>query len=345
MALLCYYKLILGISLFIAESKYCHYETINISYHAIATRKSNLMYDLIIIGGGPAGLTAAIYAIRKRLEVLLISGDLGGKTNYRLQLPNLEKHLIINGEETVSRFASEIRYLDFARVLEKAETVQAIAGGYRVTTSDSKAYDSQALLIATGTEPRFLNIPGEREYLMRGLYFSAVSYAQLFVERTVIVVGDGRLALLAVKELALIAQQVILIAPARGELDTPLGQRLQTVPNVRLLWGWQPQAVRGDRYARSLVIARDGETEEIEADGIFVELGLLPNSGSVADLVTLDGAGRIQVDAYNRTSTPGIFAAGDVTNSYAEQVLVALGEGAKAALAVHEYLLDRPIQQ
>ena len=303
------------------------------------------MYDLIIIGGGPAGLAAAIYAIRKRLEVLIISRDLGGKTNYRLQLPYLDEHLIINGEEIVNSFASEIRYLYFARVLEKAETVQAIAGGYRVTTSNGKAYNSQTLIVATGTEPRYLNIPGEREYFMRGVCFSSISYAQLFVDRTAIIVGDSRLALLAARELAIIARQVILIPLTRGELDTPLGQRLQSANNVRILSGWQPQTVKGDYYARSLVIAKDGKTQEIEAEGIFVELGLDPNSGIVADLVALDEAERIQVDAYNRTSTPGIFAAGDVTNTYAEQVLVALGEGAKAALAAHEYLLDQPFER
>ena len=96
------------------------------------------MYDLIIIGGGPAGLTAAIYAIRKRLDVLLISPDLGGKTNFRLQLPEVEKHLVINGEETVNRFANEIRYLDFARNIDKVERVEEMAGGYRVITRGGK---------------------------------------------------------------------------------------------------------------------------------------------------------------------------------------------------------------
>lgn len=301
-----------------------------------------MIYDLIIIGGGPAGLAAAIYAIRKRLEVLLISPDLGGKTNYRLQLPDLEAHLIVNGEEIVSRFASEIHYLDFARIFEKAEKVEATASSYRITASNGESYDCQALIVATGTEPHHLNIPGEAEYLMRGLCFSAVSYASLFFERAAIVVGSGRLALLAAMELALIAQQVILVAPAREELASPLGQRLQVTANVRILEGWQPQEVRGDCYARSLLVAKGGEIQEIEADGIFVELGLQPNSALVADLVQLDGDGHIQIDARNRTSAPGIFAAGDVTDAYAEQVLVALGEGAKAALAVQEYLLDRP---
>lgn len=306
------------------------------------------MYDLIIIGGGPAGLTATIYALRKRWEVLLISPDLGGKTNYRLQLPDMAEHLILNGEEVISRFANEIHYLDFARVLAEVEKVEAIAGGYRLTTQGGKdgqlpnSYDSKSLIVATGTEPRLLNIPGEQEYKMRGLCFSALSYAPLLIERTAIVVGDRQLALLGAIELALIARQVILVAPTRGELEGPLGKHLQAMPNVRIVEGYQPQAVRGDRYARSLVVAREGDCQEIAADGIFVELGLQPNSALFADLVELDEEGFIKVDARNCTSAPGIFAAGDVTNAYTEQVLIAIGEGAKAALAAHEYLLTRP---
>ena len=308
-----------------------------------------MMYDLIVIGGGPAGLTAAIYALRKRLEVLVISPDLGGKTNYRLQLPDVEDHLVINGEEVVGRFASEIHYLDFARLLDQVEQVEAITGGYQVRTCGGKEqespnyYRSQALIIATGSEPCFLNIPGEKEYLMRGLCFSATSYAPLFIERTAIVIGDGKLALLATMELALIARQVTLVAPSHGQLDSPLGKRLQAMSHISLLEGYQPQAVKGNRFAHTLVVVKDGKTQKLTADGIFVELGLQPNSAIVAHLVELDGERRIKVDAHNRTSAPGIFAAGDVTNTYSEQVLVAIGEGAKAALAAHEYLLNQPL--
>jgi alkyl hydroperoxide reductase subunit F len=297
------------------------------------------MYDLIIIGGGPAGLTAAIYALRKRLEVLLLSKNLGGKTNYRLQLPDVEHHLVINGEEIVNRFISEIQYLDFARVTDEVEKIEAHAGGYQVDTSGGKAHATKTLIVATGTEPQFLNVPGERDYLMRGLCFSAMSYAPLFIDRATIVVGDTNLALMAAMELALIAKQVVLVAPTRGELDTLLGKRLQATANVLILEGYQPQAVRGDLYARSLVVAKEGDRRELFADGIFVELGLKPNSKIVADLVERESDGRIKVDFQNRTSASGIFAAGDVTNSYAEQVLIAIGEGAKAALAAYEYLL------
>ena len=310
------------------------------------------MYDLIIIGGGPAGLTAAIYALRKRLEVLLISKDLGGKTNFRLQLPDVEQHLVVNGEEIVNRFVNEIHYLDFAHVLDKVEKVESIAGGYRVHTRGGKEhehpigqYDAKALIVATGTRGKFLDVPGERNYLMRGLCFSAMSYAPLFIDRTTVVIGDEDLALRAALELSRIAREVTLVAPTHGQLDGVIGQRLQAASNVLILEGYKPIEVKGDVYARSLIVARDDDTREIKADAFFVELGLSPNSDFAAGLVELHPDGRIKIDARNQTSKPGIFAAGDVTDVYAEQVLIAVGEGAKAALSAYEYLLSQPAEE
>ncbi len=310
------------------------------------------MYDLIIVGGGPAGLTAAVYAIRKRLNVLLISMDLGGKTNFRLQLPDVEKHLVINGEETVNRFVNEIRYLDFTRMIDKVESVEEIPGGYRVTTRGGKeranppsAYETRALIVATGTRGRFLEVPGEKQFLMRGLCFSAMSYAPLFIEKTVVVVGNDDLALRAAMELALIAKHVTLIAPSHGKLDNIYGQRLHHMNNVVILEGYTPLEVKGDMYARSLVVGKGNDVRELYSDAIFVELGLKPNSAFLKNLVDFEEDGRIKIDAQNRTSKPGIFAAGDVTDVYAEQVLIATGEGAKAALSAYEYLLTLPIEE
>jgi NADH-dependent peroxiredoxin subunit F len=310
------------------------------------------MYDLIIIGGGPAGLTAAVYAIRKRLNVLLISKDLGGKTNFRLQLPDVEKHLIINGEETVNRFVNEIRYLDFARIIDKVESVEELPGGYRVITRGGKerehpqaVYETRAIIVASGTRGRFLDVPGEKQYLMRGLCFSAMSYAPLFIDKTTVVVGDDDLALRAALELSLIAKSVTLVAPTHGKLDNLIGQRLHKANNVLILEGYIAQEVKGDVYARSLIVGKNGDVRELAADAIFVELGLKPNSEMLGELVELEADGRIKVDVQNRASRPGIFAAGDVTNVYAEQVLIAIGEGAKAALSAYDYLLTLPIEE
>lgn len=299
------------------------------------------MYDLIILGGGPAGLTSTIYALRKRLNALLITRDLGGKTNYRIQLPFVEKHLVITGEEVVNRFTNEIDYLEFARVFAKAVKVEKIEGGFEVTTQEGGEFKCKTLIVATGALGKLLDVPGEKEFMMRGLCYSAVSYAPLFIERDVGVIGDRALALRSTAELATIANKVTLIAPSSGELESPLGENVLAAPNVEVLQGYKVEEVQGDDYARKLILVKGDEKRELEADAFFIELELDPQSDIVAGLVERDTAGRIIVDCRNRTSEEGIYAAGDVTNIIAEQVLIAVGEGAKAALAAYEYLLEK----
>ena len=299
------------------------------------------MYDLIILGGGPAGLTATVYALRKRLNVLLITRDLGGKTNYRLQLPFVEKHLVITGEEVVSRFANEIDYLEFARVFDKTEKVEKTKNGFKLSTREGQTYETKAIIVATGALGRLLKVPGEKDFMMRGLCYSAVSYAPLFIERDVVVIGDTKLALRSTAELARIARKVTLVAPSHGELDTPMGANVLKAENVEVLEGYQVEEVLGDDHARTLVVSKNGDRTELNADAFFVELELQPQSEIVKDIVELDEQDRIKIDARNRTSTEGLFAAGDVTDVIAEQVLIAVGEGAKAALAAYEYLLEK----
>lgn len=297
------------------------------------------MYDLIILGGGPAGLTATIYALRKRLNVLLITRDLGGKTNYRLQLPFVEKHLVISGEEIVNRFANEIDYVEHTRVFDKAERVEKTDTGFKVSTREGATYEGKSVIVTTGALARLLDVPGEREYMMRGLCYSAVSYAPLFIERNVVVIGDTKLALRSTAELAQIAEKVTLVAPSHGDLESALGKTVLGAKNVEVLEGYQVDSVKGDEYARQLVVKKDGDSMQLEADAFFVELELVPQSELVANLVERDELGRIVVDCRNQTSHEGIFAAGDVTNIIAEQVLISVGEGAKAALTAYEYLL------
>ena len=280
--------------------------------------------------------------MRKRLKVLLITPDLGGKTNYRLQLPDTEHHLVINGEEVLNRFLNEVEYLDFVRLMDTVDRVERLPQGFLVRTRGGQARSARALIVASGAHARRLDVPGEQDYMLRGLCYSAVSYAPLFVERDVVVVGDGGLALRAAAELACIARRVTLVAPTHGELDSPLGRQLITQPKVIVLEGYRVEAVKGDQYARSLVLRGGEKTLDFSADGFFIELGLIPHSGLVADLVECDSQGRIKVDVRNRTSAVGIFAAGDVTDAIAEQVLIAVGEGAKAALSAYEYLLEQP---
>ncbi len=298
------------------------------------------MYDLIVIGGGPAGLTATIYAIRKRLDVLLISKDLGGKTNYHLSLPWIEEYQVIRGTEIINKFRNELEYLDFARHMDSVESVRGEDGHFVITTSDERIFRSRAVIIASGTRQVRLNVPGEKEYTMRGLCYSAQSYAPLFIDKKTIVVGNGDLALRAAGELATVASHVTLITEGNGQLKTALGEKLSQASNVTILQHYHVVEVQGDGYARNVIVETPaGTATPIQADGTFIEMALTPNTQMVRGLVELDDNGRIVIDCGNRTNVPGLFAAGDVTNTYAEQVLIAIGEGAKAALSAYEYLL------
>jgi thioredoxin reductase len=298
------------------------------------------MYDLIVIGGGPAGLTATVYGIRKRLKVLLISKDLGGKTNYHLSLPWIEDYQLIKGLEIVNKFRSELEYLDFARHMEAVEKIQKIDGGFQINTKDGGELTARSVIVASGARQNFLNVPGEREFISRGLSYSAVSYAPLFIDRTVVVVGGGEVALRAAGELATVARHVYLVCEMGAAMNSLLGKKIESSQNVTLLKAHQVVEIKGDDFARSVVVKNpEGAVSELIVDGIFIEKELSPNTEMVADLVKLDDKGRIIIDTNNRTNVPGLFAAGDVTNTYAEQVLVAIGEGAKAALSVYDFLL------
>ncbi len=299
-----------------------------------------MMYDIIVVGGGPAGLTAAIYAIRKRLNVLLVSKDLGGKTNFRLELRGVEDYQVIRGLEIVGKFRAELEYLDFARHMEPVERVSRQQDAFAVHTQGGSELLTRAVVIASGTQHQRLNVPGEKEFLMRGLCYSAVSYAPLFIDKTTIVIGDGDLALRSAGELATVAEHVYLVGPTSAVLDSALGKKLKAAENVTVMERYQVTQILGEDYAERVTVkGPEGQEAEIRADGTFIEMALIPNSEMVAELVDLDVQGRIKIDARNRTSVPGIFAAGDVTDTYSEQVVVAAGEGAKAALSAYEYLL------
>jgi alkyl hydroperoxide reductase subunit F len=302
--------------------------------------KGDAMYDLIIIGGGPAGLTAAIYAIRKRLNVLLLTKDFGGKTNFRLALPWIQEYQVVRGLEVVNKFRSELEYLDFARHLDDVQKVAHKNGGFAVTTKGGQNLETKAVIVATGARQVRMGVPGEKEFTMKGLCYSALSYAPLFIDKTTMVIGDGELALRSAAELSTVAKHVYMACSTDKMFDSPLGRKLKGAENVTILTGSEVVEVKGDEYARTLVLKNpSGKTVMYDADAMFVEKALTPNSDMVKDLVELDDRGQIIVDCANRTNVPGLFAAGDVTNGYAEQVLVAVGEGAKAALSAYEYLL------
>ncbi len=299
------------------------------------------MFDLIIIGGGPAGLTAAVYALNKRLETLLISEDLGGKTVYAFTVKGYEGHEVIRGGDLVETFKRQLEYLHFAHQADRVTKVVPEDKHFAVLTQGGKRHEARAVIVATGALPKRLDVPGEKKLVGKGLSYSALSHAQLFIEREAALVGSSVRALSATAELAWIAKHVHLILPDAGEIDSPLGKKLRANPKVTLYEKTELKEVRGDEFVESIVVQGKGGKKEIKVDGLFIEMGVVPGSKFAADLGITDVNGRVKVDSKCNTSRAGIFAAGDVTDVFIEQVLIAIGEGAKAALSAYEYLINQ----
>jgi thioredoxin reductase (NADPH) len=297
------------------------------------------MQDLIIIGGGPAALSATVYALGKQLNTLMIYEKLGGKAG-------TEQHL--RGQSGAGATPS----VEAAHMLERAvaaqpecvlcdcvTSVSTIEAGFQITTQDHGTYQSRAVIVATGTTPRMLDIPGARELLGQGLGYSATTHAHLVAGKQVAVIGTTARALRGAAELAHTAARVYLVAPEAAGLDTPLAQALQRRPNLEVLADYRVKAVNGPFNVESVVVEHGHEHRWLRVDAAFVDLGLLPNSGFVQQLVRLDSDGFICVDARNATSLAGLFAAGDVTTGVGEQIFIAIGDGARAALSAYDYLL------
>jgi len=300
-----------------------------------------IMKDVIIIGGGPSGVAAAAYAIQMGLSTLIVSPDLGGKINYRFSIKNLPYINTVYGAELVPTFAAKIGPADHLR--QEIAEIKKIPKGFQLITTSGEAYLGRVLIIATGAKPQRLHIPGEKEFWGRGLSYSAISHAPLFVGKEVAIIGNNQRAQIAALELSRCAHSVFFIAPQPKALNPNLMERAKERGNLYLFTGWSVNIIEGKQFVTGITLQnQQGQLRDLKLDGVFVELGLIPNSELVAHLVERDEQGRIIINHRTATSHPGIFAAGDVTNIHGEQVPIALGEGIKAALSASEYLSSLP---
>jgi thioredoxin reductase len=302
------------------------------------------MDDVIVIGAGPAGLAAANYTAHHHLQTRVIAPDLAGKAAYRLWLPWMQEHESITGEETVERLRQQLLDLPQAtRYMDSVEQVFRHDNAFQVHTTEGGAFDSHAVIVATGVSPRALGVPGEQRLMGYGVTCSAVSHAPLFAGRRVIVVGDNLRALRAVAELRTLAQHVTLVAPEQvGISGFKLGQRLLEDRRVTVLIHHQVVEIIGERYVSGVIVAGpDGARQELPADGVFIEHGLIAHTGFVGALVQRTPSGHIVIDDQCATRCAGLFAAGDISSTAgAEQILIALGEGVKAGVAASTYLRE-----
>jgi thioredoxin reductase len=296
------------------------------------------MYDLIIIGGGPAGITAAATALNQRLETLIIAERWGGQTTYAMHLADAEGREIITGEKLLDAFRQQLDYLDFVRRFERVTRVTQEGRSFVVDTARGSCFEGRCLIIATGAKPQRLDVPGAARLAGRGLSYSATTHGSLFLGADVAVIGKERRAQCAAADLARKAHRVYLLAPDVLE-ETSLVHSLRKMENVEIVEGVEVREVCGDGFVDAVELTMaDGELREIPVKGVFVKLPRTPNSELVRGWLACDGEGHVLVDVHCATNLPGVFAAGDVTH-VSEQVLVHIGEGAKAAISAYHHLL------
>ncbi|MDR0835038.1 MAG: alkyl hydroperoxide reductase subunit F [Tannerella sp.] len=302
---------------------------------------SEKRYDVIVVGGGPAGSAAAVYSARKGLKVAVVAEQIGGQVKETVGIENLISVPYITGDQLADNLKTHLQHyavdlLEHRRI-EKLETVGkekiiAVAGGEK--------FIAPAVIIATGASWRRLNVPGESDYIGRGVAFCPHCDGPFYQGKHVAVVGGGNSGIEAAIDLAGICSKVT-VFEFLDELkaDSVLQKKVQTLPNVEIFVSSQTTEVVGNGEKVTGIRVKNRKTDEerlVTLDGIFVQIGLLPNSAVFKSVVAINRFGEIEIDTHCRTNQPGIYAAGDVTTTPYKQIIISMGEGAKAALSAFE---------
>lgn len=306
-----------------------------------------MLYDLVIIGGGPAGCAAAVYAARKRLKTILVAYEFGGQSTVSEDIQNWIGTPHIAGETLASSFKSHV--LEYkSDVLDIAEGVKVTGiekndSGFSVSTDDGKKFDTKTILITTGGNRRKLEVPGADTFENKGLTYCASCDGPLFADQDVIVVGGGNAAFETCAQLLAYCKSVTLVNRSETyRADEITVEKVLSNPKMKAIKNTEMLEIFGEKFVKGMKIRHKdtGAEETLNASGIFVEIGQIPATDFVKDIVTLDKIGKIITDPMTqRTETPGIWAAGDVTNGLYHQNNIAAGDAVKALediyLAIH----------
>jgi alkyl hydroperoxide reductase subunit F len=300
------------------------------------------MYDLIIIGAGPAGISAAVYAARKKLDFLVITKDIGGQATWSGNVENYIGYQLISGADLVAKFEEHMRTYQI-QIREQEEVASVTKKDEVITVETSKGrYESRTVVIAAGKRSKELGVPGEKEFRNKGLTYCATCDGPLFAGKDVAVIGGGNSALDAALQLVRIARHVTVVnINVALTADAVMQEKINSSPNATVRNDSRVTTIIGDKMVSGLTITTtNNKAEFIPAQGIFVEIGLVPSSEFIPD-VARNRQGEIMVNCRSETSIPGIFAAGDVTDVPGKQIIIAAGEGAKATLTAFLYLLKK----
>ncbi len=303
------------------------------------------MYDLIIIGAGPAGMTAGVYAARKKLKTLMLTQDIGGQAAWSSDVENYLGFEMITGAHLVEKFENHIE--QFSDVLELRLVTKGVSEitqaktYFAVKTADGHSEHARAVIIAGGKLPRPLGVPGEKEFLNRGVTYCAWCDGPLFTGKDVAIVGGGNSALDAALNIGKSVKSIVIINNLPELTGDPIMiDKITTAPHMRIINNTEVVKINGEKFVESITIKAQGSesTTDVAVAGVFIEAGSLPATSYLQNIIKLNRGGEIVVDKNNQTSTQGIFAAGDITDIDQKQIIIAAGEGAKAAIQAARYI-------
>ena len=302
------------------------------------------LYDVIIIGGGPAGLSGAIYAARKVLKTLIVSKDIGGQVTWTYDVDNYLGFSQIETADLMAKFEEHVQKYGVEKLVG-AEVKALKLGGKikKVVTDDGKTHLAKTIIIATGKHPRPLDVPGEKELIGMGVTYCSTCDAPLFADLDVAVAGGGNSALEAVIDLMKVARKVYMVSLTPLTGDQILQDKVMSSPKVEVFTEYNILRIVGESAVDAIEIEslKTGEARRLNVAGIIIEIGLLPNSELVVDTLETNRIGEIVIDSRCRTGVAGVFACGDVSDVPFKQVIVAAGEGAKAALSAYDYIINQ----
>lgn len=302
------------------------------------------VWDVAVVGGGPAGLTAALYAARKNLSTILIALDLGGQVGITHLVTNYPGLPVIEGPELVRMMFEQAYMYGLERMIgERVQNIRVDGRAKVLELISGKEVKARSVIIASGAQKRRLEIPGEDEFSGRGVVYCSTCDGPFYREKTIAIVGGGNSALEATVEMSGIAKKVYVVSRGEWSADDVLKDKAGSAKEVKALVGYEPLEITGSEMVEQLVLRnlKTGKTRKLDVDGVFIEVGLSPNSDLALDLVSSNQRGELVVDEMGDTGVRGVFAAGDVTATKDKQIVIAAGEGAKAALAAFDYLITQ----
>jgi thioredoxin-disulfide reductase len=299
-------------------------------------------YDVVIVGAGAAGMTAAIYTCRKNLKTVVISVDIGGQSNLTNHIENYPGVDAMAGAELMQRFHAKAKSFGAEFITGKVTKIEKEGTGFKLTLSNNDIYTAKGVILAFGAVPRELGIPGEAKFLGRGLSTCATCDAPLYRNKVVAVIGGGNSAVEGALELVHAGAKQVYLVHRRNEFrgDEVSVEKIKTEKLITITTPYIPVEIVGDKFVTGLKIKNPETNEEklLTLNGVFKEIGYAVDVSAVKGLVDINDKNEIVVDCNCRTSVPGIFAAGDATTVPFKQTVISAGEGAKAALECYKHV-------